>query len=96
MSSRVERIRSRLERALSPTHLELTDESAAHAGHAGALESGGGHYSALIVAAAFTGESLVSRHKMVYAALGELMHTDIHAFSMKVYSPGEFVSFVSR
>ncbi|MBM4201294.1 MAG: BolA family transcriptional regulator [Gammaproteobacteria bacterium] len=93
MNARVERIRSRLEGALSPIHLELVDDSAAHAGHAGALRSGGGHYSATIVAASFVGQTLVARHRMVYRALGDLMQTDIHAFSMKVYTPDEFQGF---
>ncbi len=90
MNTRVERIRARLERVLSPIHLELIDHSAAHARHAGAILSGGGHFFATIVSEAFEGKSLVLRHKMVYEALGELMETDIHAFSMKVFSPSEF------
>jgi BolA family transcriptional regulator, general stress-responsive regulator len=90
MSARIDRIRLSLEGALSPVHLELQDDSAAHAGHAGARQSGGGHFTATIVSKAFEGKTLVDRHKMVYAALGELMRTDIHAFSMKVFSPAEF------
>jgi BolA protein len=90
MNNRVERIRARLERVLSPIHLEVIDDSAAHAGHAGAIKSGGGHFFATIVSESFAGKSPVMRHKMVYEALGELMATDIHAFSMKVFSPAEF------
>jgi len=68
-AERVERIRARLEQALSPERLEIRDDSAAHVGHAGAR--GGGHYSVLVVAEAFRGLSLRERHRAVYAALGE-------------------------
>lgn len=89
MMSRVELIKDRITQALAPTILELTDESQAHAGHAGARESGGGHFAALIVSNAFDGKSLVQRHQLVYRALGDLMQTEIHAFSMKVNTPQE-------
>jgi BolA protein len=90
MSSRVERIEQRLRAALVPTFLEIIDDSQAHAGHAGAIASGGGHFFATIVSPSFEGKNLVARHKLVYAALGDLMNTDVHAFSMKVMSPSEF------
>ena len=90
MNHRVDRIRECLSQALQPTHLELFDDSAAHAGHAGAQERGGGHFSAVIVSEAFTGQPLVARHQQVYRSLGTLMQTDIHAFSMRVYTPSEF------
>jgi BolA family transcriptional regulator, general stress-responsive regulator len=90
MTSRIDLIKDRITQALAPVTLELIDESQAHAGHAGAIESGGGHFSALIVANAFDGKNLVQRHQLVYRALGDLMQTEIHAFSMKVYSPEEF------
>jgi BolA protein len=96
MSARIERIRARLEQVLDPLHLELFDDSASHAGHAGARETGGGHFSAIIVAGSFAGQSLVARHRLVYQALGDLMQTDIHAFSMKVYAPDEFDRIESR
>lgn len=89
MSERVEKIRATLEAALRPVRLEIVDDSAAHAGHAGA-RSGGGHFSALIVSETFEGQSPVRRHQMVYAALGELMRADIHALSIKAYTPSEF------
>ncbi|CAI8877379.1 MULTISPECIES: BolA family protein [Methylococcus] len=88
MSSRVEQIRERLQGALAPLHLEIIDESASHAGHAGAM-AGGGHFHATIVSAAFDGKSLVQRHQMVYSALGDMMHNEIHAFSMKALTPSE-------
>ena len=89
MTSRVEMIENRLREALDPVKLEIVDDSQSHAGHAGALESGGGHFYATIVSGAFIGKSLVQRHQLVYAALGDLMQTVIHAFSMKVLSPDE-------
>jgi BolA protein len=90
MIDRVEKIRTRLEEVLAPLHLQITDDSAAHAGHAGAIASGGGHFSALIVSAAFEGKSAVQRHQLVYRALGDLMRTDIHAFSIKAFTPLEY------
>lgn len=90
MSARVERIKRRIEEALAPIHLEIIDDSQSHAGHAGALKSGGGHFFATIVSRSFEGHGLVARHKLVYEALGDLMKTDIHAFSMKVFSPSEY------
>ena len=77
-----------LTEALQPTLLELIDNSAAHAGHAGA-RSGGGHYQLTIVAEAFTGQSLVKRHQLVYQALGDLMKQHIHALSIHALSPFE-------
>lgn len=95
MSTRLERIRPRLEQVLAPAYLDLVDDSAAHAGHAGAMERGGGHFSAVIVADSFAGRTLVARHRLVYEALGDLLQTEIHAFSMKLYTPDEFETFAS-
>ena len=83
--SRVDRLRAALEAALSPTRLEIRDDSAKHAGHAGARE--GGHLHVTIVAAAFSGRSAVERHRMVYAAAAELMGRDIHALSIDARAP---------
>lgn len=83
----VERIRERLA-SLSPTKLEIIDESALHAGHAGAA-GGGGHFRLTIVAEAFAGQNTVKRHRMVYAALGEMMSTDIHALAIRALTPDE-------
>lgn len=85
--TRIERIRAALQ-ALQPEHLAIEDQSHAHAGHAGAA-TGRGHFHVDIVAAAFAGESPVARHRRVYAALGELMQTDIHALSLRAKAPGE-------
>ena len=75
-------IRSTLEQAFSPVELEITDDSHLHAGHAGA-RSGKGHFSLRIVSAAFEGKSLIEQHRMIYAALDDMMQTDIHALSIR-------------
>ena len=90
MSTRVEKIKCLLHAKLDPAELELHDDSQSHAGHAGARESGGGHFYATIVSSAFEGKTLIRRHQLVYEALGELMRTEIHALSIKAYTPTEF------
>jgi len=90
-SERTDRIRTRLTEVLQPELLEIIDESAKHAGHAGAA-SGGGHFIVHIVAAAFQDKSLIQRHRLVYAALGDMMQRDIHALSIQAATPGEFQS----
>ena len=82
-----ERIRQRLA-ALHPESLEIQDDSAAHAGHAGA-RAGGGHYSIVIVSPAFAGQPAQRRHRMVYAALGAMMTQEIHALAIQAYAPDE-------
>lgn len=73
---------------LNPLRLEVIDDSARHAGHAGA-RSGGGHYRLLIVSAEFSGKSTLRRHRMIYDALGELMRSRIHALSIQSLTPEE-------
>ena len=85
---RVEKIRARLTAALAPVALEIVDESHKHAGHEGARD-GRGHFAVNIVSAAFEGELPLARHRRVYAALGELMQTDIHALSIQARTPQE-------
>lgn len=85
---RVEMIRARLEAALSPTRLAIIDESHKHAGHEGARD-GRGHFVVDIISAAFHGQPPLARHRCVYAALGELMQTDIHALTIQAKTPGE-------
>ena len=75
--------------ALSPSRLELLDESAKHAGHAGARPGGNTHWKLTIVSAAFAGNSTVARHRMIFEALGELMQNPIHALSINAKAPGE-------
>ncbi len=86
--TRPERIRAQLTAALAPTVLELTDESALHAGHAGAA-SGGGHYRLRIVSERFEGLKLVMRHRLVYDSVHDMMHTDIHALAITALAPSE-------
>lgn len=73
---------------LHPESVEILDESGAHIGHAGAKD-GGGHYQLIIVAQVFAQQSPQARHRMVYAALGALMHREIHALAIKAYAPDE-------
>ncbi len=75
----VEDIRQRLTHALAPTELEITDEGHQHAGHAG---EGRGHFHVRIVSAAFAGQLPLKRHRLIYAALGDLMDHGIHALSI--------------
>lgn len=83
-----ELIRRSLTEAFKPAVLEIIDNSAVHAGHAGA-RSGGGHYHVTIVADAFEGKSLVQRHQLIYQALGDLMKQEIHALGINAISPSE-------
>jgi BolA protein len=88
MSDRVALIEERLRSALAPVSLEIIDDSIAHAGHAGAKE--GGHFTVCIVAAACAGKTLIQRHRLIYAALADLMRRDIHALSIsKAKTPDE-------
>lgn len=79
-------IEARLRARLAPVELEILDESHLHAGHAGALD-GRGHFAVRIVSASFAGQAPLSRHRAVYAALGDLMSTDIHALSILALAP---------
>jgi BolA protein len=85
VSTRVENLRAALQAALAPTLLEIRDDSAKHAGHAGARE--GGHFHVTIAAPGFAGRGAVERHRMVYAAAAELMGRDIHALSIDARDP---------
>lgn len=72
---------------LEPLRLEVIDDSALHAGHAGARE--GGHYRLLIVSTGFSGKTTLQRHRIIYDALGELMRSRIHALSIRSLTPEE-------
>ncbi len=85
---RVNMIRERLNNALSPSKLEITDDSRLHKGHAGAA-GGGGHFSVTIVSDKFSGQSLIQRHRLVYLAVNDMMPNDIHALSIKALTPDE-------
>jgi BolA protein len=93
-SNRVEQLRQALQSELAPVSLEIIDDSAKHAGHAGARE--GGHYRVVLVADAFKGRSQLERHRMVYAAVAPLMgqapmEHRIHALSIIARTPDEAV-----
>ena len=79
----------RLEAALRPSRLELTDDSEKHRGHGGYNPAGESHFSLTIESAAFAGLNRVQRQRAVYAALGELMERRVHALSIKAAAPGE-------
>jgi BolA family transcriptional regulator, general stress-responsive regulator len=80
-------IRAALEHAFAPLSIEVVDDSARHAGHAGARE--GGHYRVTLVASAFTRRPQLERHRMVYAAVAPLMGSGIHALSIIARAPNE-------
>jgi BolA protein len=83
-----ETIRTRLA-VLQPVAIDLVDESEQHAGHAGWREGGGTHWRLAIVSARFAGQSPLARHRMVYQAIGELMHNPIHALAITARTPEE-------
>ena len=85
---RVERIRALLVEALDPAAIEVVDDSHKHVGHAGA-RGGQGHFSVDIVSAAFAGKLPLARHRLVYAALGDMLQTDIHALAIRARTPEE-------
>ena len=88
MTDRLERIRARLRTALLPVECDLEDESALHAGHSGAA-TGGGHYRLRLVSACFEGQSRIVRHRLVYDAVHDMMHTEIHALAIIALAPSE-------
>lgn len=83
-----ELIKQKLNEALKPELIELIDNSAEHAGHAGA-RNGAGHYNVTIVAEIFDGQSMVQRHQLIYQALGDMMKTEIHALGINALTPSE-------
>lgn len=85
---RIDAINRRLASALETQQIEITDDSASHAGHEGA-KSGGGHFDVVIVSEQFRDLAKVARHRLVYAALADMMQSDIHALSITALSPDE-------
>lgn len=85
---RIQAIRNCITNALTPAYLEISDDSHLHAGHPGARD-GRGHFSVTVVSEQFAGKSLLTRHRLVYAALGELMKTDIHALAITALTRDE-------
>ncbi len=86
--ARIDAIHSRLTQALATTQIEITDDSASHAGHEGA-KSGAGHFDVVIVAQQFQGLGKVARHRLVYAAVADMMPSEIHALSITALAPDE-------
>ncbi len=87
MTTTLERIEQRLA-VLTPDSVELIDDSEKHAGHEGA-KGGGGHFELIIVSPQFEGKSTQARHRMIHAALGDMLQREIHALSIKAYTPDE-------
>ncbi|GAB3095367.1 BolA family protein [Lysobacter terrae] len=87
-AERVEAIRAAIASALAPASLEVEDESHKHIGHEGARD-GRGHFRVDVISAAFAGMTPIARHRAVYAAVGELMTTDIHALAIRARTPAE-------
>ncbi|KQR87134.1 BolA family transcriptional regulator [Burkholderia sp. Leaf177] len=85
---KIAHLEARLNAALNAQSVHIDDDSAAHAGHAGA--SAGSHYTVTIVAAGFAGKPRVARHRLVYDALADEMRRGIHALAIKAYTPEEF------
>jgi BolA protein len=85
---RIERLRVRLAERFQPSVLEVLDESHRHQGHAGAAD-GRGHFRVRIVSEAFRGLPPLARHRLIYAALDDLMRTDIHALALDAQAPAE-------
>lgn len=86
-ADRIARIESAL-RELEPTELEVIDEGHKHVGHAGAAD-GRGHFRVVMVSERFKGMPPLARHRAVYAALGSMMDSDIHALALRLSAPGE-------
>jgi BolA protein len=84
---RIVRIDALLRQAFNIHSLEIEDQSHLHAGHAGAKD-GKGHFRVMLVADEFAGLSPIKRHQLVYAAVGDMMNTDIHALIIDAQPPG--------
>ena len=88
MSNRMQQIRETLMAEFAPLECELIDESALHAGHPGAA-GGGGHYRLRLVSERFAGHNRVTRHRLVYDSLRDMMQRDIHALAITALTPAE-------
>ena len=88
MTTRMDDIRTRLTATFAPIECLLEDESAMHAGHAGAA-SGGGHYKLTLISAVFEGKSRLNRHRLVYDCLDDMMKHEIHALAITALAPSE-------
>ena len=86
--SRRDHIENLLQQAFNPETLQVTDDSAAHAGHGG-FDAMGSHFRVRIVSAQFAGASRLARHRLVYDALASMMHHEIHALVLDCQAPGD-------
>lgn len=86
---RITLIEERLNKALTPIHLNIIDDSAEHAHHPEAQASGGGHFTIEITSSHFKHKTSIEQHKLIYDALSDLMNTEIHALSIKVIEEKE-------
>jgi BolA protein len=84
-----ERMREKLTQALSPTRLDIIDDSHRHAGHAGAREGGETHFTVEIVSGIFAGKSRVERQRLVYSALAAELQERVHALALRTLTPAE-------
>ena len=89
MGSVSDSLRRKLITAFAPERLQIDDDSARHAGHAGSHPGGESHFNVVIEAAAFEGVGRVQRQRMVYAAVAEELAGPVHALSVKALAPGE-------
>ncbi|HXE17623.1 MAG TPA: BolA family protein [Stellaceae bacterium] len=85
----IDRLRARLTENFNPIRLDIVDESARHAGHAGSRPGGETHFRVTIVSAAFTGQNRVARQRAVYAVLADELAGQVHALSLTVLTPAE-------
>lgn len=86
------RIRDKLQHAFAPERLEIVNESHLHAGHHGSPGTGESHFRVLIVAAAFTGQSRIARHRLVNDTLAEELRDGVHALAIKAAAPGDAIT----
>jgi BolA protein len=89
MTTIAQQIEAALKTALAPAHLNVIDDSHLHAGHAGARPGGESHFTVEITAGAFAGQSRVARHRLVNAALADLLAGPVHALVIRAKAPGE-------
>jgi len=87
-----DKLKAILEATLAAEHVAVRDDSAQHRGHAGVKPSGGGHYAVIVVADAFEGKMLLDRHRAVYAVVDMENNAEIHALSIKAYTPVEWAA----
>jgi len=102
MAGRMDRLKAVVEQRFAPAHVEIDDESARHAGHAGVREGGAAaaagetHYAMLLVSSAFDGLSRVQRSRLVHEALAAEFASGLHALSLTLRTPQEALANTSR